>query len=167
MILAVPTPQVGIAALRRPRRRAQRQALEKESHSECLIPVRSALPGGGIAARCRYPFRRSEFDPTAAIDVRAHMARSSRCNDLARVQSTSRRGPEQTPAAVTSAPVLNGRDRRAAASPAPSAASGDGNRIARRVSYSHSFRPAGRGHRSAMPSTYFAVRKPSGCSYPK
>ena len=45
---------VGIAALRRPRRRAQRQAPKNESHSECLIPVRSALPGGGIAARCPY-----------------------------------------------------------------------------------------------------------------
>ena len=57
-VLAVPTAQVGIAALRRPWRRAQRQAPEIESQCECLIPVRSALPGGGIAARCPLPLLR-------------------------------------------------------------------------------------------------------------
>ena len=46
-----------------------------------------------------------------------------------------------------------GRDRRAAASPAPSAASGDVKQVARRVFLCRSFRPPGRGHRSAMPST--------------
>jgi hypothetical protein len=47
--------KVGIAALRRPRRRAQRQAPENASQGECFIPVRSALSGGGIAARCPLP----------------------------------------------------------------------------------------------------------------
>jgi hypothetical protein len=65
------TPQVGIAALRRPRRRAQRQATENESHSECLISIRSALPGGGIAARCPLPawMAESHFETRSRIKI--------------------------------------------------------------------------------------------------
>jgi hypothetical protein len=65
---------------------------------------------------------------------------------LARQSSTSPAAWEKLPRRF-----LIGRDRRAAASPSPSAASGDGKRVARRVSYSRSFRPPGRWHRSAMP----------------
>ena len=64
MILAIPTPQVGTAALRRPRRRAQRQAPEIESQGACLSPFVPPCRAGGIAARCPYHFTQrlaSEF----------------------------------------------------------------------------------------------------------
>jgi len=46
---------VGTAALRRPRRRAQRQATESDEARRILNPVPSALTGGGIAARWPLP----------------------------------------------------------------------------------------------------------------
>ncbi len=96
-VFAVPTPQVGIAALRRPQRRAQRQAPEIESQGACLIPMRSALPGGGIAARC----------PLPAWMAVSHFETRFPHKDFPRYRTST----------GVSRPNAPGRDRRAAASP--------------------------------------------------